>query len=291
MTASGTSTARQPVRRANLTTKFRKNMPAWIAAGICFILLVLIGAQGGPAQLINTLVTGGMWALMSVGLALIFGVMNIPHFAHGESFMIGAMVAYFVYTPLHKALPAAHPNAFLTAIVPFVGMAVATARGRPAGRAWWTVCSLRPCVAGIREGWVMNAFLLTVGLSFVLVNGATLTVGPDYRGRTAILGRASAAVPGHTRHRGPAGGLRHRAGRDRRCVALPAAHQYGPGHPGRLTGRVGRPDGRHQPRRHPDAHLLPGHRHGRAGRRLAALHVPGLSHGRPQSALLLLVSW
>jgi len=27
---------------------------------------------------------GGLYALMAVGLSLVFGVMNIPHFAHGE---------------------------------------------------------------------------------------------------------------------------------------------------------------------------------------------------------------
>ncbi len=33
-----------------------------------------------------------------------------------------------------------------------------------------------------RSGWVMNAFLLTVGISFVMTNGATLTIGPNFRG-------------------------------------------------------------------------------------------------------------
>ena len=148
MTASGTSTARQPVQRTSLIAKFRKNMPAWIAAGICFILLVLIGAQGGPAQLINTLVTGGMWALMSVGLALIFGVMNIPHFAHGESFMIGAMVAYFVYTPLHNAL-LSHPNAFLAAIAAVRRHGCGNRRGRAAGSFGGSSPLRAPRVAGI----------------------------------------------------------------------------------------------------------------------------------------------
>jgi branched-chain amino acid transport system permease protein len=33
-----------------------------------------------------------------------------------------------------------------------------------------------------REGWVMNTFLLTVGLAFVLINGTTLLLGPNFRG-------------------------------------------------------------------------------------------------------------
>ena len=33
-----------------------------------------------------------------------------------------------------------------------------------------------------RAGWVMNTFLLTVGLAFVLINGTTLLLGPNFRG-------------------------------------------------------------------------------------------------------------
>jgi branched-chain amino acid transport system permease protein len=180
MSASQVTTAPSPVRRSNLSAKLRKNVPALIAGAICFALLLAIGVMGGPAQLVNALVTGGMWALMSVGLALVFGVMNIPHFAHGESFMIGAMVAYFVYTPLHKAL-LKNPNAFLLAILPFVGMIVAAVAGALLGLLVDRLL-FAPLRRRSREGWVMNAFLLTVGISFVLVNGITLTLGPDYRG-------------------------------------------------------------------------------------------------------------
>jgi branched-chain amino acid transport system permease protein len=175
---SGTSSA--PQRRGSLSARLRKNMPTLVAGTVCFVLVVAIGVKGGPAQLFNTLVTGGMWALMSVGLALVFGVMNIPHFAHGESFMIGAMVAYFVYTPLHKAL-LAHPNPVFLALLPFLGMLVATIVGAILGILVDRLL-FAPLRRRSREGWVMNAFLLTVGLSFVLVNGATLVVGPDYRG-------------------------------------------------------------------------------------------------------------
>jgi branched-chain amino acid transport system permease protein len=43
-----------------------------------FIQLVVLG-----------LVRGSMYALMGVGLSLIFGIMEIVNFAHGELFMIG----------------------------------------------------------------------------------------------------------------------------------------------------------------------------------------------------------
>jgi branched-chain amino acid transport system permease protein len=40
----------------------------------------------------------------------------------------------------------------------------------------------RPLRMQSKSGWVMNTFLLTVGISFVLTNGATLTIGATFRG-------------------------------------------------------------------------------------------------------------
>ncbi len=175
-----TSTVKLPGTRQPIMPTLRKNTPATVVLALSVVLAVLIWIFGGPTQIFNSLVTGGMWALMSVGLALIFGVMNIPHFAHGESFMIGAFVAWLVYTPLSGYLQQ-HPNAVLSAVAPFTGMIAATVAGAIVG-----VLIERLVFATLRhrtkEGWVMNAFLLTVGLSYILTNGATLTVGPNYRG-------------------------------------------------------------------------------------------------------------
>ena len=40
--------------------------------------------------IVNGLFTGGIYALVAVGLTLIYGVMVIVNFAHGEFFMVGA---------------------------------------------------------------------------------------------------------------------------------------------------------------------------------------------------------
>ncbi|MCX6028063.1 MAG: branched-chain amino acid ABC transporter permease [Chloroflexi bacterium] len=175
-----TSTIQLPRVRQMIKPSSRRNTPALVVGVLSVVIAVLIGVIGGPAQLVTTLVTGGMWALMSVGLALIFGVMNIPHFAHGESFMAGSFTAWLVFTPLNRYL-VQHPNAFLSAVAPFAGMIAAVLVGAVMG-----VVIERVIFATLRhrtkEGWVMNAFLLTVGLSYVLTNGTTLTLGPDYRG-------------------------------------------------------------------------------------------------------------
>jgi branched-chain amino acid transport system permease protein len=44
---------------------------------------------------INGLIIGGAYALIGIGLTLIFGIMNVVNFAHGEMYMLGA---YFLFT-------------------------------------------------------------------------------------------------------------------------------------------------------------------------------------------------
>jgi branched-chain amino acid transport system permease protein len=106
--------------------------------------------------------------------------MNIPHFAHGESFMVGAYVAFFVFAPIQEALRGSG-NQFLIYISPFSGFIAAGLAGALMG-----IIIERFIFATLRHrtktGWVMNAFLLTVGISFVMTNGANLLVGPNFRG-------------------------------------------------------------------------------------------------------------
>ncbi len=48
------------------------------------------------AQLLVGLINGSFYALLSLGLAVIFGMLNIINFAHGAVYMMGAFVAYFL---------------------------------------------------------------------------------------------------------------------------------------------------------------------------------------------------
>jgi branched-chain amino acid transport system permease protein len=103
--------------------------------------------------LINGLVVGMVYALIATGLSLIFGVLEIVNFAHGEFYMLGAMLAYFLSTQLH---------------LPY----------------WWTVAAV--VVVSFAVGYLLyvallsamrganfeRSMLLTLGLSMVLQNGA-----------------------------------------------------------------------------------------------------------------------
>jgi branched-chain amino acid transport system permease protein len=158
----------------------RGNLPATIVITFSVLLAVLVAVQAGASQLANVVVTGGMWALLAAGLALVFGVMNIPHFAHGESFMVGAYVGYFVFTPLNGYLKD-NPNGLLSLAAPVVGVLAAAVVGAVLGAVLERII-FAPLRRRTRSGWVMNTFLLTVGLSFVLTNGTTLLLGPNFRG-------------------------------------------------------------------------------------------------------------
>src|ERR1700710_1548980 len=59
-----------------------------------------ISAQQLYGQLLIGLINGSFYALLSLGLAVIFGMLNIVNFAHGAFYMVGAFTAYFL---LHYA--------------------------------------------------------------------------------------------------------------------------------------------------------------------------------------------
>lgn len=56
-------------------------------------------------QIINGLVLGSMYALVALGYTMVYGVLNLINFAHGDVLMIGAMVAVMILQVLQKAAP------------------------------------------------------------------------------------------------------------------------------------------------------------------------------------------
>jgi len=60
----------------------------------------LMSTQALFGQLLIGLINGSFYALLSLGLAVIFGLLNIINFAHGAQYMLGAFAAYFL---LNKA--------------------------------------------------------------------------------------------------------------------------------------------------------------------------------------------
>src|SRR5450755_3440306 len=62
--------------------------------------LLGISTQALFGQMLIGLINGSFYALLSLGLAVIFGLLNIINFAHGAQYMMGAFCAYFLLNKL-----------------------------------------------------------------------------------------------------------------------------------------------------------------------------------------------
>jgi branched-chain amino acid transport system permease protein len=56
-------------------------------------------------QIINGLVLGSMYALIALGYTMVYGILNLINFAHGDLLMVGALTAYSTATFLQKVAP------------------------------------------------------------------------------------------------------------------------------------------------------------------------------------------
>src|SRR5438477_1436584 len=54
-----------------------------------------------PQLIVSTILLGGIYALIAVGLTLIFGVMRVVNFAHGEFLMLAMYGAFWAFALLH----------------------------------------------------------------------------------------------------------------------------------------------------------------------------------------------
>jgi branched-chain amino acid transport system permease protein len=111
---------------------------------------------------VNGLVIGNVYALLAVGLALIFGVANLINFAHGSVYTIGAYIGWTAITYLHTPLP-------VTMLIVFVACALVGMLIERVG--------LRPLQGKAR----IAPLLATIGLSFVLDQIVQLVFSPDPR--------------------------------------------------------------------------------------------------------------
>lgn len=117
--------------------------------------------------LVLGLVRGSMYALMGVGLSMIFGIMEIVNFAHGELFMIGCYIMYFVAEMLGLPFPlgilASGAGLLIVGII--LEKSLISPLRKKAGREW-----------------LMDSFVLTIGLMVIFQNLALIIFGSIQRG-------------------------------------------------------------------------------------------------------------
>src|SRR5690348_14629018 len=129
--------------------------------------------------LVSGILLGGLYALMALGLALVWGVLNIVNLAHGALIMVGAYVTYFLVTGAHLDPFAALPIA--AAVLFAIGYMIQ-----------------RGILNLVIRGPMFNTLLITFGIEVVLTYLAQLwfsadfrTINPSYAGANYSIGNVT----------------------------------------------------------------------------------------------------
>jgi branched-chain amino acid transport system permease protein len=112
--------------------------------------------------LVNGILLGGLYAVMALGLALVWGVLNIVNLAHGAFIMLGAYASWYLYTGAH--------------IDPFLGLPITAVAMFCVG-----YVLQRGLLNLVVRAPMFNTLLITFGLEVVLTYCAQLAFSADFR--------------------------------------------------------------------------------------------------------------
>ncbi len=127
--------------------------------------------------LISGILIGGVYALIGIGLTIIFGVMRVINFAHGDIQMLGMYLTYFIFTLLH--------------IDPFLSIVLSIPIMFLFG-AFLQKVFIDPVLRAPEH----NQILLTIGLGLILSNSVMLAFTSDYRILTTSYSSSSMRLAG-----------------------------------------------------------------------------------------------
>lgn len=120
------------------------------------------------AQIINGLQTGSVYALVALGYSMVYGIIQLLNFAHGDIIMVGAYMVYYAIASF--ALPP------VVAVV--LAVLVSTALG---------VLIEKVAYTPLRSAPRLSLLITAIGVSFLLENGAQLLFGADKKSLDTIV--------------------------------------------------------------------------------------------------------
>ncbi len=113
-------------------------------------------------SLISGILIGGVYALVGIGLTIIFGVMRVINFAHGDIMMVGMYLTFYLFTLFHV-----DPFVSIVIIIPLMFLFGAFLQKFFINRIIGTL--------------PQNQILLTIGLGLIMSNAAMLAFTSDYK--------------------------------------------------------------------------------------------------------------
>src|SRR2546429_2254530 len=123
-------------------------------------------------ELVNGITTGALYSLIALGFSMVYGVLKLLNFAHGDLYMIGAYIGFFVIQwfggaqHLTIAVPLLLLIMFVLAAAVVGGLGVAIER-----------FAYRP----LRDAPRIAPLITAIGVSFFLESAALLLFGAQYR--------------------------------------------------------------------------------------------------------------
>lgn len=120
------------------------------------------------AQIINGLQSGSIYALVALGYSMVYGIILLLNFAHGDIIMVGAYMTYYAITSFHL-----HP---LLSVL--LAVLVSTLLG---------VVIEKVAYTPLRSAPRLSLLITAIGVSFLLENGAQLLFGADTKSMDTMV--------------------------------------------------------------------------------------------------------
>jgi branched-chain amino acid transport system permease protein len=124
-----------------------------------------LGWSGAFQLFRNGLVLGSLYALIALGYTMVYGILKLLNFAHGDVYMVGAFLGYGVLTRLHG------PLSLSIGIVPAVALMFAVGMG---GSGVLGVAIERFAYRPLRNAPRIAPLITAIGVSFFLENSVQL---------------------------------------------------------------------------------------------------------------------
>ena len=123
-------------------------------------------------ELVAGIVHGSVYALIALGYSMVYGILKLLNFAHGDIFMVGSFIGYGILTVFGGALALTIPIGLLLALM-FLGAML--------GGGLLGVVIERFAYRRLREAPRIAPLITALGVSFFLENAALLVLGADYQ--------------------------------------------------------------------------------------------------------------
>jgi branched-chain amino acid transport system permease protein len=134
-------------------------------------------------QLVNGLSLGSIYALIALGYTMVYGVLRLINFAHGDVYMVGAYVGYY----LSRRLRGEEPSIVSALLVMLGAMVACAVLGMIIER-----FAYRPVLRESR----LTLLITAIGVSLLIENAAQLVFGPDPKFFPSLAPRADFLVAG-----------------------------------------------------------------------------------------------